>query len=547
MRVRRSSEGSTPLDLEAWPHLGEDVVARLRQAGTTRATTVGEVLVELDQDSYDFVFVEEGSVAIVDRADDRTVTEILAGDFIGEMGMLMGQRTFYAVVVAAAGQVITVPVEAVRHLIATVPEVGDPIVRAFAARRRLLGRWGEGGLVLVGREDDPPTARLRSFADRNVVPHRFVDRADTGALAELARTCELPSDGTALVTGRNMVITSPSTLDLARAVGLDLAADTTGTFDAVIVGAGPAGLAAAVYGASEGLSVLVVEDTALGGQAGTSSRIENYLGFPAGISGGELAGRAFVQAIKFGARVVVPRRATALRTTRDGFILELDDDTRINARSVVLAGGVQYQRLPIEGLDRFEGRGVAYAATELEARRCRDASVMIIGGGNSAGQAAMFLSRRAARVHLVVRGAGLSSTMSNYLSQRLDGDDRIEIHSSTEVIAVCGRTRLQEVTLRHRDTGQQTELEAEALFVMVGAVPDTAWLEDLIKTDDHGFVLTGSDAATDAAPFECSRRGIFVVGDLRAQSVKRVASAVGEGSVVISSVHAHLNEQKQSH
>ncbi|MEO6999356.1 MAG: cyclic nucleotide-binding domain-containing protein, partial [Terracoccus sp.] len=285
-RVRRSSEGSSPLDRGAWPHLSDEVVARLRQAGTTRVTTAGEVLLELDQDSYDFVFVEEGSVAIVDRADDRTVPEIVAGDFIGELGMLMGERTFYAGVVATSGQVISVPVEALRQLISTVPEVGDPIVSAFAARRRLLGRWGEGGPVIVGREDDPLTARLRSFADRNVVPHRFVDREDTAALADLARTCPLPSDGAALVTRRNTLVTAPSTLDLARAVGLDLAADTTQVWDVVIVGEGPAGLAAAVNGASEGLSVLVVEDTAVSGQSGTSSRIENYLGFPSGISGG---------------------------------------------------------------------------------------------------------------------------------------------------------------------------------------------------------------------------------------------------------------------
>ncbi|MEO6997679.1 MAG: NAD(P)/FAD-dependent oxidoreductase, partial [Terracoccus sp.] len=234
-------------------------------------------------------------------------------------------------------------------------------------------------------------------------------------------------------------------------------------------------------------------------------------------------------------------RATALRVTGGGFVLDLDDDTRITARSVVLAGGVQYQRLPIEGLDRFEGRGIAYAATELEARRCTDVSVVIIGGGNSAGQAAMFLSRRAAQVHVVVRGVGLSSTMSSYLSQRLNSDDRIKIHPGTEVVAVRGRTRLQELTLCDRVTGRRQERPADALFVMIGAVPDTAWLADLVETDHAGFVLTGCDATAAAAPFESSQRGVFVVGDLRAQSVRRVASAVGEGSVVISSVHAHLN------
>lgn len=374
---------------------------------------------DVGQDHYDFAFVESGSLEIIDRSGDRVVTRIDAGSFTGELGMLMAQHTFLACVVAEPGRVIVVPLARLRDLVATVPEVGDPVISAFAARRRLLSQWEEGGLIILGDETDPSAMRLRVFATRNGLPHRWIDRSNTQAVSELSSTCDLPASGSAVVTGRNRVITAPTTRDLAVAVGLDLAADVEGVVDVVVVGAGPAGLAAAVYGSSEGLRTLVLDDTAVGGQAGTSSRIENYLGFPTGVSGRELAARGFVQAVKFGAQIVAPRSATALQRASDHFAVRLDDDTVVETRTVVLAGGVRYRRLPIDGLDALDDRGIFYAATELEARSCQGGDVVIIGGGNSAGQAAMHLSRHATHVYVVVRGDGLSATMSSYLSQRV--------------------------------------------------------------------------------------------------------------------------------
>ncbi|MEM9293575.1 MAG: FAD-dependent oxidoreductase [Acidobacteriota bacterium] len=538
--ARRSSNPKTRLEAEAWPVLDEAVIEHLRAAGTTRRVSSGDVLFEIDQDSYALAFVEEGAISIVDRANNHVVATIEAGNFTGEIGMLMGQRTFFAGVVSKAGQIIEVPADRLRDLVATVPEVGDAIVGAFAARRQLLIQWGEGGLIIVGHEDDTDARRLREFVGRNQIPHRWLDRSDTAAVAELAATCDLPETGAAVVTGRSDVLTAPSTRELARAVGLDLAADTRKCFDVLVVGAGPSGLAASVYAASEGLSVVVVEDTAIGGQAGTSSRIENYLGFPRGISGTDLAYRGQIQAVKFGARIVAPRRATQL-TPREGlFEVRLDDDTVLSTKTLILANGVQYRRLPLDRLAEFEGRGIYYAATELEALFCRDTEVVIIGGGNSAGQAAMFLSRYATCTHIVVRGDGLAATMSQYLSSRIESDSRIKLWTHTEVAQLDGGDSLEQITLRNNRSGEQTTIESKALFIMIGAAPNTNWLADQIGLDRHGFVLTGRDAGPDLDAYATTLPGVYAVGDLRSGSVKRVASAVGEGSVVISSVHQYL-------
>ena len=325
-------------------------------------------------------------------------------------------------------------------------------------------------------------------------------------------------------------------------MGLDLVADTHEVFDVLVVGAGPAGLAASVYAASEGLNVLAIEDTAIGGQAGTSSRIENYLGFPKGVSGAELAYRGEVQAVKFGARVTAPRRATSLHAKDGLYYVGLDDERCVRGRTVILANGVQYRRLPLDRLREFEGRGIYYAATDLEARFCHNTEAVIVGGGNSAGQAAMFLSRSAKRVHLVVRGEGLAATMSSYLSDRIENDKNIRMWTRTEVCALHGEEKLGCLTLCNRDTGEETDIQSEALFIMVGAAPNTDWLGDQIKLDEKCFILTGHDAGEGIRGFETSLPGVYAVGDIRAGSVKRVASAVGEGSVVVSAVHGYLEK-----
>ncbi|MEM1453280.1 MAG: FAD-dependent oxidoreductase [Planctomycetota bacterium] len=539
-RTTRVSIPTSELEAAAWPVLGPELVEQLAAAGERLETRRGDVLFDVGQRGYDFFYIERGAFEAVDRTDDRVVVRLEEGNFAGELGMLMGQRAFLAGIVAEPGTVLRVAHDDLEQLIHMVPELGDAVVTAYAARRRLLMNWGEGGLILVGDEDDGTALRLREFAGRSRLPHRWVARDDAEGMDEVSKLCELPDEGAVVVTGRSQVLSNPTPKALACAMGLDLAADVTRTFDVLVVGAGPAGLAAAVYGASEGLDVLVIEDTAVGGQAGTSSRIENYLGFPGGISGADLAFRGSVQAIKFGARIVAPRRATKLEREGGAFRVTLDDGDEVLGRTVVLANGVQYRRLPLDRLVDFEGRGVYYAATELEARFCRGTEAVIVGGGNSAGQAAMFLSRHAARTHVVVRGAGLAESMSSYLSDRIERDDRITLWTRTQVTSLAGEGRLERVTLTNVDTGEEHAVESRALFIMIGAAPNTAWLGGQVALDERGFVRTGRDADSDLDGFATSCPGIFAVGDLRAGSVKRVASAVGEGSVVISAVHGHL-------
>ena len=541
-QVTRTSTPTNDLEREAWPELTEEFIEIIRAYGKRQPLYPEEVLFEVGQDSYDFILIEQGAINIIDRATDQVVTRIEAGNFVGEIGMLMGQKTFFAGMAHTDSSVIIVPQDTLRTLIATVPEASDVIIPAFAARRRLLIEWGEGGLVIVGEEGDKTAMRLLAFASRSQIPHRWVDRTDTQAVAQLAKLCELPDTGAAVITGKAQVLVNPTPRELAASMGLDLVADTDELFDLLVVGAGPAGLATAIYAASEGLRVLAIEDTAIGGQASTSSKIENYLGFPRGISGADLAYQAEVQAIKFGARITAPRRATKLYVKEDHLEISLDDERCVRGRAILLANGVQYRRLPLDRLEDFEGRGIYYAATNLEARYCQDTAVVIIGGGNSAGQAAMFLSRYAQCAYIVVRGEGLKATMSAYLSDRIHQDPRIEVITHSEVCRLQGEESLESITLCNNQTGQEKTLNTRALFIMIGAQPNTEWLEGQVSLDEKGFVITGSrpNAEDGRSAYETSQPGIFAVGDIRSGSVKRVASAVGEGSVVVSSIHQYL-------
>jgi thioredoxin reductase (NADPH) len=534
-RTRYSSHRTDEVDIQSWPAFGADERKLLESAGQVIRPEPGEVLWD-GGDSYDFYLVLAGGICLVDRRDDRTVVVIEPGDFVGELGMLMGQPAFLAGVAMPGSTLLRVRVEDLRRLIATSVELGDLLLSAFDARRRMLTRWGEGGLVLAG-DDDRHLHRLQDFAERNHLPFRTVLRSDESAWAGLAATTALPATGAAVVTGRGLVLADPTTRDLATATGLDLGVTGQARCDVLIVGAGPAGLAAAVYGASEGLDVVLVEDVAPGGQAGTSSRIENYLGFPRGIAGNELARSAMLQAVKFGARLVSPRSVTGLSRAADGFRVRLDDRTDVAARAVVVASGVHYRRLPIPGIADFEGRGVYYAATEIEARACLGQEVVVVGGANSAGQAALFLTRHAHRVHVLIRRDDLAETMSSYLAQRLLHHERITVHPRSELTSVRGADRLTHLTWRDGRRQQDVDLAAGGLFSMIGAQPRTSWLQGAgVDLDDKGFVQARGS-------FETSVPGLFAVGDVRAGSVKRVASAVGEGSVVISAVHAYLGER----
>ncbi|MFP3466402.1 FAD-dependent oxidoreductase [Leifsonia sp. SIMBA_070] len=529
-----SSRRELPLDAASWPELGVEVRTLLFSAGDVVRPDEHEVLWEAGA-GYDLYLVLNGGIHLIDRRDSRVVFVVEAGDFVGELGMLMGQPAFLAGSAMPGSVLLRVRIAEVKRLMAASSLLSDFLMAAFEARRRLLVQRGEGGLVLAGDEGDPDLRRMRAFVERNDLPYRMVPRADREAWGALAASCELPEDGSAVVTGRQRVLRNPTTRELATAFGLDLAAPAEGApTDLLVVGAGPAGLAAAVYGASEGLQVILVDEVAPGGQAGTSSRIENYLGFARGISGGELTRAATLQAVKFGARLVAPRSVTALRRGENGFVARLDDETEVTTRSVVVATGVQYRELEVPGIPELEGRGVYHAATELEVRECLGSDVVVVGGANSAGQAALFLAQYARRVHVLVRRDSLTETMSSYLAQRLVGHDRIHVHTGSRLRTVEGDDHLRAVVWFDENVGSDVRVEARGLFVMIGAVPRTGWLREAgVELDDRGFVRTDAAYATTVP-------GVFAVGDSRSGSVKRVASAVGEGSVAVAAVHTYL-------
>ncbi|VXC99669.1 FAD-dependent oxidoreductase [Sphingomonas sp. 8AM] len=510
-------------------------VDALRAAGIGRHYQAGAWLAEVGAPADRFVYVESGEVEVVNPfSGERLVPSTLGPtQFMGEVSLLSGGNWSMPMRAVRDTQVIEVPRARMLQLMSAIPELSDIIITVLAARRRRQLESSDAMLVLVGEEDDRSVRQVAEFAARNRLPYRSHPIGSAGA-AEVAASCGVPDATPVVVFGRDLVVTDPTPEKVARLLGLDQDLADDAVFDVLIVGAGPAGVAAGVYAGAEGLSALVVDETAIGGQAGTSSRIENYMGFPTGISGGDLVWRGEIQAMKFGTRFVMPRRVAALARCDDGgFCATFANNQRVRAATVVVATGVQYRRLPIERLADFEGAGVYYAATESEARFCRDAEVVVIGGGNSAGQAAMFLSRVARHVRLLVRGATLATSMSHYLSSRLEADPAVTIEYEAEVAALHGDTALEAVTIR-TEAGDRT-IPSCAMFVMVGAVPHTSWLADLVTLDDKGFILTGAAVGADS-PYATSCPGIFAVGDVRAGSTKRVASSVGEGSVVISKV-----------
>ena len=494
-----------------------------------------------------FVYIEQGEVEVVDPYTDEAYLPFSLGptQYLGEIAFLNGGAWSMAMRTARDTRVIEVPRAAMLDLMSNIPEMSDIIITVFSARRRRQIEEKDSSLQLIGEDEDSAVRRIAIFATRNRIP--YTSLALGSPEAQIAATsCSITPAQPAVIFGRGVVVTDPTPDKIARKLGMNLDFRDDEKFDVLIVGGGPAGVAAGVYAGAEGLCALVVEDNAIGGQAGTSSRIENYMGFPTGISGADLVWRGEVQAMKFGTRFAMPRRVVRLeRLADESFCASFDDEQHVRARAVVVATGVQYRRLPIDRLESLEGAGIYYAATEIEARYCKGTQAIIIGGGNSAGQAAMYLSRSASCVRVLVRGASLAASMSSYLSSRLEAHPGIEIEFGAEVTALHGAEHLEAVTIRDVKTGATRVVDTRALFIMVGALPNTDWLSGLVKLDDKGFVLTGagSGAGTASSPYATSQPGIFAVGDVRAGSVKRCASAVGEGSVVISKVWEFVNSK----
>jgi thioredoxin reductase (NADPH) len=520
-------------------------VEALRTAGKVATYPAGTFLARPGEPMDRFVYVEEGEIEVVNPyTGERHLPSTLGPtQFMGEISFLNGGAWSMSMRAARDTRVIQVPREAMLTLMSQIPEMSDIIITVFSARRRRQLDDRDSSLRLIGEDEDRDVRRIAEFASRNRIPYSSLPLRSPEAEAT-AHSCSIAAGEPAVIFGRDAVVTDPTPDKVARLLGLNLDFRNDETFDVLIVGGGPAGVAAGVYAGAEGLCALVVEDVAIGGQAGTSSRIENYMGFPTGISGADLVWRGEIQAMKFGTRFAMPRRVVVLERLEDeSFCATFDNGQRVRAKAVVVATGVQYRRLPLDRLTDFEGAGIYYAATEIEARYCKGTEAVIIGGGNSAGQAAMFLSRSARCVRVLVRGASLAASMSSYLSSRLEADPRITIEYGAEVSALQGADHLEALTIRDVKTGASNVVDTRALFIMVGAAPNIEWLSGLVKLDDKGFVITGSGADSAASPFATSLPGIFAVGDVRAGSVKRVASSVGEGSVVISKVWEFVNRK----
>jgi thioredoxin reductase (NADPH) len=527
----------------AYPRLSDAQIADLTGQGDRRGTQPGEILFGEGERDCDFLVVLAGHVASVEghgTHEERIISVHGRGRFLGELSLLTGEGSFYTALALDAGEVLAVPVARLRELIARDPAFGDLVLRAYLLRRSILIGLGVG-LRVVGSRYSPDTRRVRDFAARNRIPVRWLDlETDPAAEAVLAQSGVTPDD-TPIVIVYGRLLRNPGNAELAAAIGLPaLSAQQAGS-DMLVVGAGPAGLSAAVYAASEGMQVTALDGVATGGQAGTSSRIENYLGFPSGISGAELADRAVLQAEKFGARFAVPAEATAIAQDSGCYRVNLADGTSLTSTSVVIATGARYRRLDVPRRDYFEKMSVYYAASQAEALMCRGDPVAIVGGGNSAGQAAIFLSAHAARITLIVREHDLSEHMSRYLVDQVTRLPNVEIMVDSEVRELHGDQALEAITVVSSRTGTRRVLPARALFVFIGAVPCTGWLGGLVDLDDHGFVRTGAGAlaaaggseGTGPLPLETNRPGVFAVGDVRSGSAKRVAAAVGEGAMAI--------------
>ena len=539
-----------------FPKLTPAQIDRIAAHGRIRSVQPGEVLIEQGDTSVPFFVVITGEVEIVRPFDayETLVTVHGSGEFTGEVNMLSGRRSFFRARATKPGKVIELDHQQMLTLVQTDAELSDILMRAFILRRVELIAAGVGDIILIGSTHSASTLRIKEFLMRNGHPYSYIDLERDPDVQNLLDNFKISaSEIPVLICRGQLALRNPSNQQIADCLGFNESVDQTHVRDLVVIGAGPSGLAAAVYGASEGLDVLVLETSSPGGQAGSSSKIENYLGFPTGITGQELAARAYLQAQKFGAHMLIAK-ATRLICDRKPYVIELENEARISTRTVVIATGAQYRKLPLENLSRFEGAGVYYGATFVEAQLCGGEEVIVVGGGNSAGQAAVFLAQTAKRVYMLVRSAGLAASMSRYLIRRIENSPTITLRPQTEIVALEGDNHLNSAYWRNGKTGQTEKHEISHIFVMTGADPNTRWLNGCMALDSKGFIKTGPDLLPEdlgaagwpltRSPYllETSLPGLFAVGDVRGGSIKRVASAVGEGSIAISFIHKVLQE-----
>jgi thioredoxin reductase (NADPH) len=534
----------TPDLYGAFPRLGDNHLAALQSRGERRDVEAGEVLYREGDIVNEFFVVLDGGakVAVVEGygVREEVISVHGARRFLGELGLIVGQASFVTAVVREPGSVLVVPLPVLRELVSQDPALGDLILRAYLLRRSMLIGLG-AGFRIVGSRFSPDTRRLREFAARNRLPHRWIDLEKDASAEALLRELHVKPEETPVVIWRDQVLRNPSNAELARAIGFSVPSANSAVADVAIIGAGPAGLAASVYSASDGLHTVTLDGFATGGQAGTSPRIENYLGFPTGVSGSELAERAAIQAAKFGARIEVPAQAAALERSDGHYVVHLEGGPQVAARAVIVATGVHYRKLPVPRLEHFEGTSVYYAATQVEAMQCAMDPVAIVGGGNSAGQAALFLAKTAASVTLIARAADLGTAMSRYLVTQIERHPEIRVLLQHEVRELVGERTLDAIVVENVSTGDRARLGCKAMFVFIGADPRTAWLEGSVALDDDGFVVTGNDIGAGTPILQTSLPGVFAAGDVRAGSTKRVASAVGEGAMAVRMVHEFLD------
>ncbi len=545
--------GSSPDEM--FPVLTAEQQARVLTHGRLRKVTTGEVVIGPDTQGIKFFVVVQGKLEVLRLNENREQPYAVCGPgmFTGELNMLSGRRSLVRIRASEPGELIEIERAALRGLVQTDSELSDIFLRAFILRRLQLIARGIGDLILIGSNHALDTFRIKEFLTRNYQPYEYIDLEREAEVQELLDRFHVAiADLPVLICRRHVVLRNPSNEEIVNCLGFNEGIDQAHVRDLIVVGAGPAGLAAAVYGASEGLDVLVIESSAPGGQAGASSKIENYLGFPTGISGQELAGNAYAQAQKFGAQLLIAKNARGLGCERRPYMLKFDGEEKVPARTVVIATGAQYRKLPVENLSQFEGAGVYYGATHLESQMCGGEDVIVVGGGNSAGQASMFMAQTARHVYMLVRSDSLAQTMSRYLIRRIEESPNITLLTNTEITSLAGNDHLETVEWRKNKTGEVEKHSVTALFSMIGAVPNSAWLEGCVACDQLGFIKTGSDLSPEdlehakwplnRAPYllETSLPGVFAVGDVRAGNVKRVASAVGEGSIAVSFVHQAL-------